>query len=263
MKFTKMNGLCNDYIFINNKTEKVNDPRNLAKLLTNPYRKIGGDGIVLIDESDKADLSMRIFNADGSEGLMCGNAVRCTGKFAYENLGIKKTKFSVETASGIKTVEIKINGGKAVCATANLGKVTVESSLVTIRICGKKYTGFCVNAGNPHFVTFVKEFPQDLERIGKIIGEKEIFVDGVNVEFVKKDVADGVICMRVCERGSGETLSCGTGATAAFVVCRQLGYVGDSAVTCLPGGNLICYVKDGDYFISGAVEKNFEGEIDI
>ena len=263
MKFTKMNGLCNDYIFINNSLERVEDPRKLAISLTNPYRKIGGDGIVLINESDEADLSMRVFNADGSEGLMCGNAVRCAGKYAYENLGIEKTKFSVKTASGIKSVEIKINDDKAVCATANLGKVTVESSAATIKSGGKRYIGFRVNAGNPHFVTFVKEFPQDLERIGKIIGENEIFVDGVNVEFVKKDVADGVICMRVCERGSGETLSCGTGATAAFAVCRQLGYVGDSAVTCLPGGNLICYVKDGDYYISGAVEKNFEGEIDI
>ena len=263
MKFTKMNGLCNDSIFINHSLDRVEDPRKLAILLTNPYRKIGGDGIVLIDESDEADLSMRIFNADGSEGLMCGNAVRCAGKYAYENLGIEKAKFSVKTASGIKLVEIKINDGKAVCATANLGKVTVESSAATIKSGGKRYIGFRVNAGNPHFVTFVKEFPQDLERIGKIIGENEIFVDGVNVEFVKKDVADGVICMRVCERGSGETLSCGTGATAAFAVCRQLGCVGDSAVTCLPGGNLICYVKDGDYYISGAVEKNFEGEIDI
>ncbi len=263
MKFTKMNGLCNDYIFINNSIEKVEALQKLAKLLTNPYRKIGGDGIVLIDKSDKADIAMRIFNADGSEGLMCGNAVRCAGKYAYENLGIEKTKFSVETASGIKSVEIKINDGKAVCATANLGKVTVESSAVTVKSCGKKYIGFRANAGNPHFVTFVKEFPQDLERIGEIIGKNEIFVDGVNVEFVKKDIANGVICMRVCERGSGETLSCGTGATAAFAVCRQLRYVGDSAVTCLPGGNLICYVKDGDYYISGAVEKNFEGEIDI
>lgn len=263
MKFTKMNGLCNDYIFINNSVEKVKDPQTLAKLLTNRHRKIGGDGIVLIGESDKADLSMRIFNADGSEGLMCGNAVRCVGKYAYENLCIEKTKFSVETASGIKAVEIKTNGGKVVCTTANLGKITVESSDVTVKSRGKRYNGFIANAGNPHFVTFVKEFPQDLERIGKIIGENEIFVDGVNVEFVKKDVTDGVICMRVCERGSGETLSCGTGAAAAFAVCRQIEYVGDSAVACLPGGNLICYVKDGDYFISGAVEKNFEGEIDI
>lgn len=257
MKFTKMNGLSNDYIFIDADKEHIEKPQELARIITNPHRYIGGDGIVLIQKSKDADISMRIFNSDGSEGLMCGNALRCAGKYAYENLGIKKNKFFVETMSGIKTTEIKVVDGRVACATANVGKISSDNYKRKV----KNYAGFCVSVGNPHFVTFVKAFPTNLEKEGQAIGKNELFSDGVNVEFVKKDIVDGLITMRVVERGSGETMSCGTGAAAAFFICRSLGLTGDSAVVCLPGGNIICYVKGEEYYISGAVEKNFEGEI--
>lgn len=263
MKFTKMNGLRNDYIFINAHVEKITDPSGLAKKLTDEHGSVGGDGIVLIDFCEEADVAMRIYNADGSEGLMCGNALRCTGKYAYENLGIKKERFTVKTASGIKTVIVRIMDGKVVCATADLGEVNGFPQKKKVVFKETEYEGYCVSVGNPHFVLLVDEFPDDLSSVGKFINDSDCFPGGVNVEFALKRICGDVITVRVYERGSGETMACGTGATAAYYVCRNLGFVGNSAIVHLPGGNIICGCKNGNYYINGTVEKNFEGEIEI
>jgi len=263
MKFTKMNGLGNDYIFINSDKENIKNPHTLSVKLCNQHRFIGGDGIVLIGSCDEADLYMRIFNADGSEGLMCGNALRCVGKYAYENLGIKKDKYTVKTASGLKTVDVKVKDDKVVCATADLGQISGFTGTKSIKLGSVNYEGYFASVGNPHIVFFVDEFPSDLHVLGKQISESDINEGGVNVEFVLKHIKDDIITVRVYERGSGETMACGTGAAASFYVSRNLKYVGDRATVMLPGGNITCFYNGTSYKITGTVEKNFEGEIEL
>lgn len=267
MKFTKMNGLGNDYIFINADEEIITDPSYAAIKLSDRHKGIGGDGIVLIGKAKKADFSMRIFNSDGSEGKMCGNALRCLGKFVYEKGLTEKKELTVDTLSGIKRVKIRAIDGMVQCARAWIGKGTKghENGIFERQILslGKPYNCFCVSVGNPHCVIFVDRYDEDIMKIGRDISEnKEFFPDRTNVEFVLKDLSDNILTVRVYERGSGETLACGTGASAAFFTANVLGLVGDRAVVRLPGGDLECsFDADKEIVIDGRVEKNFEGEI--
>ncbi len=229
MRFTKMEGCGNDYIYINCFEENVNQPEKLAVAMSERHFGVGGDGLVLIMPSDKADFRMRMFNLDGSEGEMCGNAVRCIGKYVYERGLTTKQRISLETAGGIRYLELSIENGIVQTVSVDMGepilvadKIPVvhgESPVIgkKIDIDGKDFLFTCVSMGNPHAVAFVediKTFP--LESYGKQVECNILFPNKTNVEFVQI-ISRSHINMRVWERGSGETLACGTGACASVV----------------------------------------------
>ena len=224
MKFTKMHGIGNDYIYFNCFEEKIKNPGELSIKLSDRHFGAGGDGIVLILPSDKADFRMRMFNADGSEGKMCGNASRCVGKYLYEKGLTKKTSIKLETLSGIKVLDLKVVNEKVVSVKVNMGKPIVEAKNIPVIsdeeevinreliINKEKYNITCLSMGNPHCVVFMDNIHNlDLEKIGPYFENNEIFPDRINTEFVEI-INEKYIKMRVWERGSGETLACGTGA---------------------------------------------------
>lgn len=268
MKFTKMNGLGNDYIFVDTLSERICNPCETAVRLSDRHRGIGGDGLVLIGRADNADFSMRIFNSDGSEGEMCGNALRCVGKYVYDNGLTDKLELTVATKAGIRELTLKKSNGKVECASANIGKAVAghkqdgrfECNLV---VRGTEYRCYCVSVGNPHCVIFVDDFFDGIMEVGREISENtEAFPERTNVEFVLRDASNGCLTMRVYERGSGETLACGTGAAASFYASYRLNAVGREAVVRLPGGDLHCRLNDRDeIIITGRAELNFVGEI--
>lgn len=271
MKFAKMNGLGNDYIFVDTAIYNIENPRESAKKLSDRHRGIGGDGLVLIGRSGEADFSMRIFNADGSEGEMCGNALRCLGKYVYEKGLTEKTELTVLTKAGIKRMTLNVVDGAVGCVNANIGKPLIgygggpkEEFKRLIEVGGKSFIGYCVSIGNPHCVIFVKRFFDDIMEIGREISENtRYFPNRTNVEFVLEDSSCDILTMRVYERGSGETMACGTGAAASFYVANLLDIVGNGAIVRLPGGDIRCEKNaEGEVIISGPAEFNFEGEIE-
>lgn len=236
MKFTKMHGIGNDYIYFNCFEEKIKNPGELSIKLSDRHFGAGGDGIVLILPSDKADFRMRMFNADGSEGKMCGNASRCVGKYLYEKVLTKKTSIKLETLSGIKVLDLKVVNEKVVSVKVNMGKPIVEAKNIPVIsdeeevinreliINKEKYNITCLSMGNPHCVVFMDNIHNlDLEKIGPYFENNEIFPDRINTEFVEI-INEKYIKMRVWERGSGETLACGTGACASVVASVINGY---------------------------------------
>ena len=278
MKFTKMQGIGNDYIYVNCFEEKVDDPERVSQIVSDRHFGIGGDGLVLIMPSDKADFRMRMFNADGSEGNMCGNATRCIGKFVYDNGLTNKTEITLETKSGIKYLTlypengnvktVLVNMGKAVLTPADIPMKAEGESFINkpIEILGSEVYITAVSMGNPHAVTYVDNVMSlDLEKIGPAFENHPIFPERVNTEFIK--VLDShTIQMRVWERGSGETWACGTGACAAAVASVKNGYFknGEEITVKLRGGDLfITYSTDGTVLMRGAAETVFTGEIDI
>ena len=278
MKFTKMQGIGNDYIYVNCFEEKVDDPERVSQIVSDRHFGIGGDGLVLIMPSEKADFRMRMFNADGSEGNMCGNATRCIGKFVYDNGLTDKTEITLETKSGIKYLTlypengkvktVLVNMGKAVLTPANIPMKAEGESFINkpIEILGSEVYITAVSMGNPHAVTYVDDVMSlDLEKIGPAFENHPIFPERVNTEFIK--VLDShTIQMRVWERGSGETWACGTGACAAAVASVKNGYFknGEEITVKLRGGDLfITYSTDGTVLMRGAAETVFTGEIDI
>ncbi|GHU73262.1 diaminopimelate epimerase [Clostridia bacterium] len=256
MKFTKMHGIGNDYIYINGFAETVDDPSALAVKMSAYHTGVGADGIILILPSDTADLRMRMFNSDGSEAQMCGNGARCVARYAYERGLIDKTSFTMETGGGIRQLEIildedspervkavRVDMGVPVWTPSKIpaaldGEAVVERA---IELVGRTFPMTCLSMGNPHAVLFVEEDPFTLkgfEAYGKMLENHEWFPERVNVEFVQR-VSDSHIRMRVWERGSGETLACGTGACAAAVAAKRTGRVrGDSTKVTLRGGEL-------------------------
>ena len=274
IKFTKMHGIGNDYIYINCFEEKIDDPSGLSIAMSPRHFSVGSDGLVLICPSDIADAKMRMFNADGSEGKMCGNAIRCVGKYLYEHGIVKKTVISVETLSGIKeltlTVDekdrvasVRVYMGKAATAPESI-PVLLDHEMVKeeIEVLGKKYTLTGVSMGNPHAVCF--DWDPDaleLEKIGPSFENHELFPERVNTEFAK--VIDPThIRMRVWERGSGETYACGTGACATVVASVICGYsrYNEPVKVSLIGGELeIVYSDNGDVFMSGSATEVYEG----
>ena len=218
MKFTKMHGIGNDYIYFNCFEEKIKNPGELSIKLSDRHFGAGGDGIVLILPSDKADFRMRMFNADGSEGKMCGNASRCVGKYLYEKVLTKKTSIKLETLSGIKVLDLKVVNEKVVSVKVNMGKPIVEAKNIPVIsdeeevinreliINKEKYNITSLSMGNPHCVVFMDNIHNlDLEKIGPYFENNEIFPDRINTEFVEI-INEKYIKMRVWERGSGETL---------------------------------------------------------
>lgn len=277
MKFTKMHGAGNDYIYFNCFEEKIENPSKLAVKLSDRHFGIGGDGIVLICPSDIADAKMRMFNADGSEGKMCGNAVRCVGKFLYDNGMVKKEVINIETLSGIKKLDMVIKDGRAAGAKVDMGKAVLKPSEIPVLldgenvinrsavVGGKEYKITCVSMGNPHCIVFVQDTDKlDLPKIGKEFENNRIFPERVNTEFVQ--VIDRThLKMRVWERGSGETLACGTGACATAAAAVLCGHCdkGVPIEIILRGGKLIIEYTDESVFMAGEAKTVYTGDIEV
>ncbi len=274
MRFTKMHGIGNDYIFVNCFEEVVSDPERLALVMSQSHFGVGADGLVLIESSETADFGMRMFNSDGSEAEMCGNAARCIGKYVYERGMTQKTDLTLHTKAGIRQLALTVEKGKVTRVKVDMGSpelnprnipVDLPGEIVLrhrLSILGQNWYITCVNMGNPHCVVFVKD-PEtiDVHTLGPIFENHALFPRRTNVEFVRVIRRD-VLQMRVWERGAGETLACGTGAAAALVAA-VLGGLSDRTVQMkLIGGNLELSwdAEDNHVYQSGPAEYVFDGE---
>jgi diaminopimelate epimerase len=240
-------------------------PEFLAIRWSAPHTGIGSDGLVLIGASDKADFNMRIFNADGSEAMMCGNASRCIGKYVYD-LGLtSKTNVTLETRSGIKELRLHVADGKVEKVTVNMGCPVVEEALVAVETGGTTYQGLNVSMGNPHFVIFADGVDAiDLPTVGPPIEHHPLFPDRTNVEFAQV-ISQDEIRMRVWERGSGITQACGTGACATHVAAVTLGKTGRKTTVRMDGGTLAIDWEEatGKVWMTGDAVMVFEGDITL
>ena len=275
MKFTKMNGCGNDYVYINGFVEKVENPKELAKKVSDRHFGIGSDGLILIVPSDKADFCMRMFNADGSEGEMCGNGIRCVAKYVYDHKMTDKTEISVETKAGIKYLDLMVEDEKVTKVKVDMGEPILEPKKIPVRsekkrvvnepiaVAEKTWNMTCVSMGNPHAVVFVEDTGSlEIEKYGPLFENHELFPNRTNTEFVQV-LNRNEINMRVWERGSGETLACGTGTCASVVACILNGYTDEKVLVHLLGGDLeIEYEKTTNHvFMTGPAETVFEGEL--
>ena len=275
LRFTKMHGCGNDYVYINCFEETVEDPAALAVRLSDRHKGIGGDGVILICPSDVADAKMRMFNLDGSEGKMCGNGIRCVAKYVFDHGIARKEELKIETLSGVKTCLIHEENGEAVSVTVDMGEAILRPGEIpvalpgdcvihqNVEVAGGIYEITCVSMGNPHCVIFGED-PDGLElsEIGPRFEHDPLFPQGVNTEFIQ--VLDGhTLKMRVWERGSGETMACGTGACAVLVATVLNGKCGRSADVDLLGGRLhIRWDEEtGHVFMTGGAVTVFEGEL--
>ncbi len=250
MKFTKMHGIGNDYLFVNCFEEMVADPERMAIVMSRQHFGAGSDGLVLIEPADGADFAMRIFNSDGSEAEMCGNAIRCIGKYVYERGMTDKTELTIETKGGMKQLWLTVENGKVARVKADMGTPELNPRLIPVdlpgelvlrhrlQILGQTWFITCVNMGNPHAVLFVRD-PEviDLPTIGPMIEHHPLFPRRTNVEFVRV-IDRHILQMRVWERGAGETLACGTGACASLVAAVLAGLSDRTVQMKLSGGNL-------------------------
>ena len=279
LKFSKMQGTGNDYIYINGFTQKLSDPSKAAVDLSRYHFSIGSDGLIIVAPSEKADVRMIMFNSDGSEGKMCGNGIRCVAKYAYDHQLTKNQVMTIETASGIKTVEVTVDENDLVTdVRVDMGKAILKPSQIPmladgdrfvagkITVDGKEYTATAVSMGNPHLVIFmdgIDELP--LEQIGPSFENHPWFPEKVNTEFVEI-IDDHHFKMRVFERGTGETMSCGTGTCAVTVAAVLNGYAqyGEELSIQIRGGVLKdTYREDGTVIMKGAATHVFDGEIEI
>lgn len=274
IKFTKMHGIGNDYVYINCFDQKVENPSELALKMSPRRFSVGADGVILICPSDVADAKMRMFNLDGSEGKMCGNGIRCVGKFVYDNNIAHKQTITIETLSGIKTLKISEKDGLADTITVDMGRAEFSPEKIpvaadcesvidtTITVNGGNYNITAVSMGNPHAVTFCDDIDNlPLQEIGPNFEHHELFPEQVNTEFIRV-IDKTTLQMRVWERGSGETFACGTGACAAVVAAVVNGYCeSNTEITVhLVGGDLfITYATDGTVFMRGSATKVFDG----
>jgi len=278
MKFTKMHGIGNDYIYINGFVEKIDDFSAWAIKYSDRHKGIGGDGLVMILPSEKADFRMRMFNADGSEAEMCGNASRCVGKYVYDKGLTQKTTLSLETLAGIRTLYLHLNAENEVeTVTVDMGEPILDSAEIPTTFADKRvvnkhvkfsdtidYHITCVSMGNPHAVIFTENIAAlDLPKIGTVIeNATQYFPRRINTEFIEM-ISENRMKMRVWERGSGETMACGTGASAAVVAGILNGKCARKTTVELLGGELtIEWRKENSrVYLTGAAETVFEGEI--
>ncbi len=264
IKFTKMHGAGNDYIYVDTIKSPIESPDKLSVAWSARHTGIGSDGLVLIGSSDKADFSMRIFNADGSEAQMCGNASRCIGKYLYEYGLTSKTTITLDTLSGIKILRLHIEDGKVDSVTVDMGAPAgIHEQIVEAQ--GKQFTGTVLSMGNPHLVIFVNDIKDiHLESNGPELENHPLFPDRINVEFAQL-LENGSIRMRVWERGSGITQACGTGACATAVAAAFTGWTGRASDIIMDGGRLHIEwnEKDGHVAMTGGATRVFEGEIEI
>lgn len=278
IKFTKMHGCGNDYVYIDCFERVIDNPQKLSMILSDRRYGIGGDGIILICASDKADAKMRIFNKDGSEGKMCGNGIRCVAKYLWDSGKVKsKENIKIETLSGVKTLEILSDSGNESVIKVDMGKADLNSQNIPmifekekvinepITVNTENYNITCVSMGNPHCVIFCDEvYSAKVKEIGSKLSSHRIFPEGVNVEFISKSDSNNLI-MRVWERGSGETLACGSGACAGVVAAAENGLCkkGEDITVHLRGGKLVVNYSDSGVFLTGNAVKVFEGEIEV
>lgn len=269
MNFTKMQGIGNDYVYVDCFKEQVKEPGKVSNYISDRHFGIGADGLILICPSAVADCRMEMYNADGSQGIMCGNGVRCVGKYVYDHgiVSADRRTITVETLGGVKTLELQVWDGKAESITVDMGEGTLTSKLPEdITVHGLNYQFVGINVGNPHAVYYMDGIDRlDLEKIGPGFELHERFQpERVNTEFI--EVVDrGHLNMRVWERGSGETWACGTGATASVLASILMGYVDDQAEVALRGGKLLIRFDRGTnhLFMTGPAVEVFNGSIDI
>lgn len=277
MKFTKMHGIGNDYVYVNCFQEAVDNPGEVARKVSDRHFGIGSDGLILIKPSDVADGKMEMYNADGSQGAMCGNGIRCVAKYMYDYGITDKTSISVETKSGIKYLDLTLKDGKVDTVKVNMGSPILKASEIPVvsekeqvisepvDVDGKEWKITCVSMGNPHAITYVDDVKSlDLEKIGPKFENHKIFPDRVNTEFVRV-IDRKTVEMRVWERGAGETLACGTGA-CAVVVSSVLNELTEEEVTVkLLGGDLkIRWDREENLiYMTGSATTVFDGEIRI
>ena len=275
MKFTKMQGLGNDYVYVNCLKETIADPPALAKKISDRHFGVGSDGLIMINPSDKADFEMEMYNADGSRAEMCGNGIRCVAKYVYDYGLTDKTRISVETLAGIKYLDLTVENGKVSLVRVDMGRPILEPENIPVQaegrrvvdepltVDGKEYRMTCVSMGNPHAVIFVDQDVRELplEQIGPSFESHERFPKRINTEFAR--VLDRrTVEMRVWERGSGETLACGTGTCATAVACVLNGLTEDEITVHLLGGDLyIKWDREKDtVYMTGPAETVFDGE---
>lgn len=275
MKFTKMHGCGNDYVYVNCMEKMLEDPDKVSRFVSDRHFGVGSDGLILICPSDQADFRMAMYNADGSEGEMCGNGIRCVAKYVYDYGLTDQTSISVETKGGIKYLDLTVKEGKVSLVKVNMGSPILKPSLIPIRsekeqfvdepvtVDGKVYRMTGVSMGNPHVVTFVDDTASlNLEKIGPSFENHELFPNRINTEFVQV-LSRHEINMRVWERGSGETLACGTGTCASAVACVLNGKTDEHLTVHLLGGDLeIFYDCANDtVWMTGPASVVFDGEL--
>ncbi len=275
IKFTKMHGLGNDYVYMDAIHQYIEDESTLAQFVSNRNFGIGSDGLILICKSEKADFKMRMFNSDGSEAEMCGNGIRCVGKFVYDKGLTQKTEVTIETLAGIKILQLNVKNGKVETVKVDMGEPILEPKEIPViseekpvknlnlKAEDKEFVFTCVSMGNPHAITIVdntKEF--DVEKYGKVLEVDKAFPNKTNVEFIEI-VDKNNIKMRVWERGAGETLACGTGACASVVACVLNNLTETNVNVELLGGKLeIEWNKnDNHVYMTGPAVTVFEGEL--
>lgn len=278
MKFTKMHGIGNDYVYVNCLKEKVEDPAEAARFVSDRHFGIGSDGLILIKPSEVADFQMDMYNADGSRSEMCGNGVRCVAKYVYDYGLTDKTEVDIETGAGIKHIVLTIKDGKVEKARVDMGEPILKPELVPVKgegdklvnepilVDGQQYRMTCVSMGNPHAVVFLDEDVKelDIEKIGPKFENHERFPKRTNTEFM--NVLDRhTMNMRVWERGSGETLACGTGTCASVVAAVLNGFTERDVLVHLLGGDLEIHwdEKDNHVYMTGSATTVFDGEIDL
>lgn len=275
IRFAKMHGIGNDYIYVDCLSHTLDNPEHLARLWSDRHKGIGSDGLVLILPSAMCDFRMRMFNADGSEAEMCGNAARCIGKYVYDFGLTDKTHLTLETKAGVRTLTLFVENGKVERVTVDMGEPILETARIPVDlpqqrivdvqvfIADEVYDITCVSMGNPHTVVFNADIDNlDLARRGAAIEYSELFPQRTNVEFVQV-IDDTHLRMRVWERGAGETMACGTGACAALVAAVQNHKTQREVEVSLLGGQLqVAWKDDGHVYLTGTATLVFEGEID-
>ena len=276
MKFTKMHGCGNDYVYVDCTKDMLKNPSAAAQAVSDRHFGVGGDGLILICPSDKADFRMAMYNADGSEGAMCGNGIRCVAKYVYDKGLTDKTRITVETKAGVKTLDLTVEQGKVSLVKVDMGLPNCNSEAIpvvglgdfvvgrSVNVAGRDWTMTCVSMGNPHAVVWVDSMNDlPLEELGPQFEHHPMFPDRVNTEFVQI-LNDHEINMRVWERGSGETLACGTGACASVAATYLNRRTGSDVLVHLRGGDLMIEIgDDGHIYMTGPATTVFEGEITL
>lgn len=273
-----MHGTGNDYVYVDLFQQKLENQAEVARVVSDRHFGIGADGLICIAPSETADCRMIMYNADGSEGAMCGNGIRCVAKYVYDHGIVRKDHMSVETKSGIKQLELTVEDGKAVYVKVNMGEAVLKPSEIPVQAegedfiarqieaGGRTYTVTCVSMGNPHCVVFTEGIDgMDLEKTGPLFENHPLFPDRINTEFVEV-LDDHTLKMRVWERGSGETISCGTGTCAAAVAAVLNGHCprGEEIEVRIRGGALYdTYLENGEVLMKGPATEVFQGEIEI
>ncbi len=275
MRFTKMHGIGNDYVYVDGWDHRVVDPAELARRVSDRHVGIGADGLILIDPDDAADCRMRMFNADGSEAQMCGNGIRCVAKYAYDHGRSRANPMTVATLAGVKTIDLTVGpDGKVAAAAVDMGEpilrggdipTTFDGDRVIDRpleVAGRTWAVTCVSMGNPHAVVFVEDLAAvELPVVGPAFERHEAFPERVNAHFVQVH-SPGEVTMATWERGSGITLACGTGACAVCVAGVLTGKAAREITAHLPGGDLqlVWREADGRVIMTGPAEEVFSGE---